>query len=192
MNKKVSLESKNYIRDLLIGGLSSVTSLIVAYFMFQGQLKQSDADMVQTLYAQVQFLLAEAANELIIPGGIAQAKIHYVNGITASFAFNGLPAPSTAYLSGVDFTTQAAGRTQIGTQVWLALYGQGIEAWTEWRRTGVPLFSTGPGIGNSNVIPLRYQYPSSEIATNKDNYTAAVASQYGGKDDINAQMWIIK
>jgi len=42
------------------------------------------------------------------------------------------------------------------------------------------------------VIPLRYQYPSSEIATNKDNYTAAVASQYGGKDDINAQMWIIK
>jgi len=63
MNKKVSLESKNYIRDLLIGGLSSVTSLIVAYFMFQGQLKQSDADMVQTLYAQVQFLQEKLAQQ---------------------------------------------------------------------------------------------------------------------------------
>jgi hypothetical protein len=68
----------------------------------------------------------------------------------------------------------------------------GLEGYYQWRRTGVPVFSTGPGTGNSNVIPLRYQYPSSEIATNKDNYTAAVASQYAGKDDINAQMWIIK
>ncbi|MBC7509160.1 MAG: SusD/RagB family nutrient-binding outer membrane lipoprotein, partial [Ferruginibacter sp.] len=53
-------------------------------------------------------------------------------------------------------------------------------------------FSTGSGIGNSGVIPLRYQYPSDELATNGVNAKAAIQSQYAGNDDINAKMWIIK
>ena len=62
-SKPLSAQNKNYIRDLLIGGLSSITSLAVAYFMFQGQLKQSDADMVQTLYKQVQYLQERMAQQ---------------------------------------------------------------------------------------------------------------------------------
>lgn len=87
----------------------------------------------------------------------------------------------------------ATGLTQILTQKYLAFArNSGYEAYYQWRRTGVPTFLTGAGVGNSGVIPLRFQYPSSELSTNKDNYTAAVQSQYGGNDNINSKMWIIK
>jgi hypothetical protein len=87
----------------------------------------------------------------------------------------------------------ATGLQQILTQKYLGLArNSGFQAYYQWRRTGVPAFLTGPGIGNSGAIPLRWQYPSSELSTNKNNYTAAVASQYGGNDNINLQMWIIK
>ena len=68
----------------------------------------------------------------------------------------------------------------------------GLEGYYQWRRTGVPTFDAGPGTGNSNNIPLRFQYPSSELSTNGTNLNAALTSQYGGKDDINAKMWIIQ
>lgn len=138
-------------------------------------------------YAQVEFLLAEAANELIIPGAIAQAKVHYINGITASFAFNGLGAPSAGYLATVDFTTQAAGRTQIGTQRWLALYGQGIEAWTEWRRTGFPALS--PVVDAAiPVIPKRFYYSTDSQNYNQANYAAASATLSNG-DSMESKVW---
>ena len=85
------------------------------------------------------------------------------------------------------------GLNQILTQKYLAFArNSGYEAYYQWRRTGTPAFATGPGVGNSGVIPLRWQYPTAELSTNKDNYTAAVQSQYAGNDNINAPMWIIK
>jgi len=39
---------------------------------------------------------------------------------------------------------------------------------------------------------LRFQYPSAERINNKTNLEAAISAQYGGADDINAKMWIIK
>lgn len=138
-------------------------------------------------YAQVEFLLAEAANEAIIPGAVAQAKIHYVNGITANFAFNGLPAPSSGYLLTVDFTTQADARTKIGTQRWLALYGQGIEAWTEWRRTGYPVLS--PVVDAAiPVIPKRFYYSTDSQNYNQANYAAASATLSNG-DSMESKVW---
>ena len=68
----------------------------------------------------------------------------------------------------------------------------GYQAYFQWRRTGVPTFNAGPGTGNGGVIPLRWQYPTNEITTNNDNLQAALQSQYGGNDDINAKMWLIK
>lgn len=144
---------------------------------------------VMLSYAQVQFLLAEAANELIIPGGITQAKVHYVNGITANFAFNGLGAPSAGYLSTVDFATQAAGRTQIGTQVWLALYGQGIEAWTEWRRTGVPALSPVVDAAIPS-IPKRFYFSTDSQNYNQVNYAAASASLASGDSMLSKVWWM--
>ena len=85
------------------------------------------------------------------------------------------------------------GLNQILLQKYLAYArNSGRQAYYQWRRTGVPTFSAGPGSGNGGVIPKRFQYPSNEISANSANLTAALASQYGGSDDINAAMWLIK
>jgi hypothetical protein len=95
--------------------------------------------------------------------------------------------------TGVKYVAGATGLTQILQQKYLALFRHsGLESYFTWRRTGVPTFTTGPGTGNGNVIALRFQYPSTERSANGANYTAALASQYGGNDDINGVMWILK
>jgi len=99
---------------------------------------------------------------------------------------NFLSQPSVAYEAG------NRGLTKILVQKYLAFArNSGLEGYYQWRRTGIPFFDTGSGTGNSGNIPLRFQYPSNELSTNTANYNAAVQSQYGGNDDINAAMWLL-
>lgn len=86
------------------------------------------------------------------------------------------------------------GLSQILTQKYLAFFqNSGWEAYFNWRRTAVPAFAQGgSGTGNSGVIPKRFQYPGSERTTNGTNLAAALQSQYGGNDNINAAMWVIQ
>ena len=167
-------------------------------------------------YPEMCLNIAEAINRGWIAGS---ANTWYQQGVKAMFAFYGVAdgANTVSFLRGtapgdyvsynVNFSyanyfsqpsvayagDNANGLNQILTQRYLSLArNSGLEGYYQWRRTGVPTFSTGPGVGNSNVIPLRYQYPSSELATNAANNAAAVTSQYGGKDDINAKMWLIQ
>ncbi len=87
----------------------------------------------------------------------------------------------------------AAGLTQILQQKYLGLFRQsGLESYYQFRRTGIPVFTTGSGTGNSSRIALRFKYPSSEQTANTTNYKAALTSQFAGNDDINGQMWILK
>lgn len=85
------------------------------------------------------------------------------------------------------------GLTQILQQKYLALFRHsGLEGYFQYRRTGVPAFTTGPGTGNGSRIAMRFQYPGSEQTANTDNYKKALDAQYNGNDDINALMWILK
>lgn len=100
-----------------------------------------------------------------------------------------LAQPSVSY-SG----NNSQGLGQILLQKYLAFFqNSGWEGYFNARRTSMPVFSKGgPGTGNSGLIPRRFQYPSSESVNNKSNYQAALGRQFGGKDDINADMWILK
>jgi hypothetical protein len=166
-------------------------------------------------YPEVCFSIAEAVNRGWVAGS---ADTWYQNGTKAMFEFYGIKdgdnsitlrnASGTGNLvytvpfSFAAYFNQPAvkykgdnvdGLTQILTQKYLAYArNSGLQGYFQWRRTGVPAFSTGAGTGNGGVIPLRYQYPSGELSTNKDNVSAAIQSQYSGKDDINAKMWLIK
>lgn len=86
------------------------------------------------------------------------------------------------------------GLNQILTQKYLAFFANsGWEAYNNYLRTGIPAFAAGgPGTGNSGLLPKRFQYPTNERNTNKANWTAAIQSQYAGKDDINTEMWLLK
>jgi len=138
------------------------------------------------LYSEVQFALAEAVERGFISGN---AEVYYQNGIEAHFEYYG------ASLPGDYFTRDAValnGSTEenlekILTQKWLSLFMIGHEAWFNIRRTGFPKLMPGPDNFNDNRYPVRYLYPESEQAVNKENYDTAVERIDG--DDINSKNW---
>jgi hypothetical protein len=140
-------------------------------------------------YAQAEFLMAEAMNEGYVSGGNSGALVHYNNAITSNFEFNGIGSAADDYIAlpNITFTNKADAKIKIAEQSWIALFGQGFETWTEWRRTGVPNLSPVIEAGEPS-IPSRLYYNSQEIALNKDNYTAAAAALTGG-DKLTSRLW---
>jgi hypothetical protein len=137
-------------------------------------------------YSQLCFLVAQAANEGYISGGVTAASESYKKGIRANFAFNGLDATNYLAQLGIDFDTQSDGRTKIATQEWIALFGQGFESWTEVRRNKIPVLS--PAIeGDINQIPSRLYYPTTEPSLNKESYNAGV--QLIGADNLTSPLF---
>jgi len=140
-------------------------------------------------YAELQFLLAEAAERGLISG---DAAAYYQAGIAGSFAYYGQSVPA-GYLAqpGVAYTgAQAEKLEKIGIQKWISLFYQGMEAWFDWRRTGFPRILPGPSNQNDDRIPVRFIYPIIEQALNASNRAEAVTRQ--GEDDINTKMWYLK
>ena len=139
-------------------------------------------------FAEVSFTLAEAAERGWVPGS---AAAFYTQGINASMAQWGvtdaaaiatfLARPEIAYQGGT------AGLRQIALQKWIALYSDGVEAWSEWRRTCVPeTVKPGPAavIG---TVPRRYQYSIREHSVNSANLDVAVSRQ--GADEFTTRMY---
>ena len=166
-------------------------------------------------YSEVCFCIAEAINRGWVTGS---ASTWYNNGIQAAFDFYGIKdGANTVYFRNTAGTAtianpiifsfanylaqpavnyagdNATGLNQILTQKYLAYArNSGLQAYYQWRRTGIPVFNVGSGTGNGDKIPLRFQYPTNELTSNATNYQAALTVQYGGQDDINAEMWLIK
>ncbi|MFV8327490.1 SusD/RagB family nutrient-binding outer membrane lipoprotein [Flavobacterium sp. ZS1P14] len=135
-------------------------------------------------YAEVQFLLAEAAAKGVAVGGTAAT--HYTAGITASMQNWGVDAadiltylalPSVAYA-----TATGSDKRKIGEQAWIALYNRGFEAWTSVRRLDFPaLVAPAVTYNNQTTVPVRYTYPSREQQLNATNVTAAATAIGGDK-----------
>lgn len=169
-------------------------------------------------YSELCFNIAEAINRGWIAG---DAESWYKKGIKASLSFYNIPVEaagtvskvypynasgSTTYNINFDFENgyyksaavkyagnNATGLGQILLQKYYSFFqNSGWEAYLNHRRTGVPVFLTGTGTGNSGRIPKRFQYPGNEQTTNSANWRKAVQEQFGNNDDINADMWMIK
>ena len=147
-------------------------------------------------YAQVEFMLAEAAERGWAVSGSAES--HYDAGITASISFwtglNGAPASAgdiAAYIAQPTVNYQTAGgswQQRVGVQKWIALFNQGIQGWVEWRRLDFnKLMMPADGVIDGTGIPLRMKYPVLEQTLNSASYSAAVAAQ--GADQQDTRMW---
>ncbi|CAL1520449.1 SusD/RagB family nutrient-binding outer membrane lipoprotein [Chitinophaga sp. MM2321] len=137
-------------------------------------------------YAEQQFILAEAAQRNLISGNAAD---YYKKAITASFAQYDIPATEViAYIAQPGVAYNAANyKKSIGEQKWLALFGEGLEAFAEWRRLDYPQLKPAYTGALNGKMPLRFTYPSSEQALNGNNYKAAVARQ--GADLLTTKVW---
>lgn len=82
---------------------------------------------------------------------------------------------------------------RIITQKWIAMYPDGQEAWSEFRRTGYPkvfpvVVNNSRGLISTSVQIRRLPFPSSEYQTNAANVSAAV-SLLSGADNGGTKLW---
>ncbi len=132
-------------------------------------------------YSDVLFILAEAALNGWEVGMTAENA--YNAAITASFEEYSLEPGNYLSQPLVDFNGGVPQRQLIGEQKWAALFLDGLQGWSEVRRTGYPEYVADtepmntyyPGEGTIK----RMAYPNNEFIDNEANIKAALAAQPG-------------
>jgi hypothetical protein len=172
--------------------IGAKTNAVASRYSVWGQRFGIDLGGFSPFYrtAEVWFHIAEAALLGWNTGGIT-AEEAYNKGVTLSMEENSVPAAAiTAYLEGdgkFDGT-----KDKVWYEEWVAMFKQGMEGWSLYRRTGVPT-NNYPAPGRAviyqdhNTPPFRSPYPDDERNLNKENnapFNAEVVTDFWGK-----QMW---
>ena len=148
---------------------------------------ESESPAVFLSYAEVLFGLSEAVSRGYISG---DAEGYYNKAITASLEQFGITDNEviSTYLnqSSVRFDSSNY-KKSIGEQKWIALYGQGLEAFAEWRRLDYPVLEAGPATVLDGKIPVRFFYPGTEQSLNGASYKNSVNNQ--GADLLTTKLW---
>lgn len=122
------------------------------------------------------FYIAEAAKQGFNVGMTAEAA--YTKAVTLSLQENEIAdAEITTYLAG--FAQYDGSDEQLYNQLWIALFKQGMEAWTTFRRSGYPAgnrIAPDSHYPGHNTPPFCYSYPDTESNLNKANCAEASAS----------------
>ena len=169
---------------LLVGDASSLgftkTSKPGAYF------RAPHAPAVIISYAEVLFDRAEAAARGLTAENAASL---YDQAITASLQQYGVAdAAITTYTASAAVQYDATNyKKSIGEQKWIALFGQGLEAFAEWRRLDYPQLQPAVAGTLGGKLPVRFIYPGTEQSLNGASYKAAVADQ--GPDLLTTKLW---
>ncbi|MEG1545329.1 MAG: SusD/RagB family nutrient-binding outer membrane lipoprotein, partial [Tannerellaceae bacterium] len=137
--------------------------------------------------AETYFNMAEASKLGWTTG--TTTKEAYETAVTLSLKENEIAeADITAYLAGKAKFNDSL--DQIYEQEWLALFKQGMEGWSLYRKTGIPksnYIAPGTTIVGHNTPPFRQPYPINESNLNGANvepYVAQIEDDFWGK-----QMW---
>lgn len=141
-------------------------------------------------YAEVLFDLSEAVSRGFTTGNAADL---YKQAVLASLAQYGITdATVTANYLAQSTVQYDAGnyKKSIGDQKWIALFGQGLEAFAEWRRLDYPQLTPAVAGTLGGKMPLRFIYPGSEQSLNGESYTKAVEHQ--GADLLTTKLWFDK
>ncbi|KIO74743.1 hypothetical protein TH53_24720 [Pedobacter lusitanus] len=169
--------------------------------------------------AEVYFLRAEAAlRGWANAGGSAQSL--YESGISTSFqqyglgdastyfnnatnvpaaysdprnAVNNAPSPTSITVKWDNGATNEQKLERIITQKWIAVFPEGQEAWSEFRRTGYPkLFpvvqNNSSGTVNTAVQIRRLPFPQNERNTNSTELDKGI-QLLGGPDNGGTRLW---
>lgn len=153
-------------------------------------------------YDELEFILAEAALKGWIDGGEQAARTYYEAAVTASMekwnelgAYSLTPVTITADDVATFLASDLAswdGHTNkeqlIGEQKYLALFWTGMEAYHEYRRTGYPVLTIGEGTFNDHILPTRFAYPATSVATNAAHVEEAL-QRMGGENNMKTPVW---
>lgn len=158
--------------------------------VLRGDLRDQASSVPVLTAAQVYLARAEAADR----GWTSESATDmYKSGINASFAQWGVALPNDTYFAQSSVALGASGTganiQQIAIQQWIASYPDGIQGWSNWRRTGYPVLTPAADATNSSkLIPRRYVYGTSEYGSNGINVKDAAARMTGG-DTQDSRIW---
>ncbi|RFS24976.1 SusD/RagB family nutrient-binding outer membrane lipoprotein [Chitinophaga silvatica] len=106
---------------------------------------------------------------------------------------NDAPAPSSITIKWDNAAPDSIKLQRIITQKWLAMFPEGQEAWTEFRRTGYPKLFTvvnnkSGGTIDTYIQIRRLPYPQNEYSTNPATVAEGV-KLLGGEDNGGTRLW---
>lgn len=116
----------------------------------------------------------------------------YENAVTESFLQNGLTTTdATTALADPKFAFNSAnGGKLVGEQKWVALFGQGNEAFNSWRRTGYPKLAPSANATTiQGFVPRRIAYNTDEHNLNSASLSVGVANLTPATDYISSKVW---
>ena len=148
-------------------------------------IREATAPAYLYTYAEVKFFEAEAIQRGFVAGDAAAA---YDAAVTSSMNQWGITDATAIadYLTANPY--DAANWDQsIGEQKWIALYTNGLEAWSEWRRLDVPALEVPDAAVTAN-IPTRALYTNDELGNNAESVSnAGIANEMTVKPwwDVN-------
>ena len=184
-----------------------------AQFLSAGQ-KLPASSVIIVNAATSLLAVAEGLERGWASSGAITAQVAYEQAIAQSFAQWGVSGAAT-YAAGAvaSYTAGTGGGANIGAnsygsivgadaitttklqrialQRYLAHYPDGVQGWSEWRRTGVPnlkptTFATNSEAGKT--IPIRYVYGTNEYSLNPAQVATAIGRLAGG-DKMNSHIW---
>ena len=141
-------------------------------------------------YAEVLFDLSEAVSRGFTTG---DAAAFYNQAVLASLGQYGITDATVTgnYLAQTSVQYDATNyKKSVGNQKWIALFGQGLEAFAEWRRLDYPQLTPAVAGTLGGKMPERFIYPGSEQTLNGASYQKAVADQ--GPDLLTTKLWFDK
>lgn len=165
---------------------------LIDYSQISKDLIHRNSPSMLITYAEVEFMLAEAAIRGWYTG---DAQEHYNKGVRAAMAnwsFFDVTAPSTAqvdaYLLANPFVA-ANGMEMIGEQYWAATFLNPWEGYSNWRRVEFPVLVPINFSGNATggTIARRMKYPVVEFTVNKANIDKAIENQ--GPNTYTTRVW---
>ena len=148
---------------------------------FTATLREATAPACLLRYSEVKFLQAEAIERGFASGA---AAVVFAEAVTAAMNEWGVTdqAVIDAYIAANPYDA-ANWKQSIGLQMWIALYGNGIEAWSTWRRLDYPNLQV-PAAALTSYIPVRGLYPTTEGGTNSANMLAVPYD-----DSMGTKLW---
>jgi len=138
--------------------------------------------------SDVLLAIAEAAQRGWVTADVAT---FYQNGISENWAEWGVTGNLANYMSNaaVALTGTGSDLQKIQLQQYISFYPDGLQAWSNWRRTGVPALTPTPNaINSSKQIPRRYVYGPNEYNLNSESLNEALARLTGG-DTPDSRVW---
>ncbi|MFP3833119.1 SusD/RagB family nutrient-binding outer membrane lipoprotein [Chryseobacterium sp. SIMBA_028] len=163
---------------LYVGGLYGKQNVYANFSQVNPNITKADNYAYLFDAAEVNFMLAEAAERGYSVGGVAAT--YFNNGIKASMDFWGVDATaSSAYIAANNYVTlPGTWKQKIGNEAWIAAYNRGFEAWEFSKRLDFRVFEK-PG---SRDVPTRLYYPVNEGSVNGTNRANASVKQWGSVD----------